>query len=155
MKIIKLATVPGAINQVADWYFDEWGHFNPQLSSADISESLKRYLQDENLPQALIALKGDKPIGVVEIKFHELSIYPQFKHWLGGVYVSAEYRGKGVASELIQNALKLAQSHNVVELYLQTLRLDGGIYSSLGWEMLEKFEHKGLSKLLMVYRFKP
>jgi len=114
-----------------------------------------KYLQVESLPQALVAMKNGKPIGVVEIKFHELSLYPQHKHWLGGVYVSPENRGKGIGSELIQNALKLAESHNVAEIYLQTLRLDGGIYSSLGWAMVEKFEHKGHAKLLMVYRFKP
>jgi len=153
MKISNLALVPKAIDQVADWYYDEWGHFNPQFSSAHISESLKKYLQDESLPQALVAMESHNPIGVAEIKFHELSLYPQYEHWLGGVYVIPEYRGNGIGSELIQHALKLAESHGVSQMYLQTLRLDGGIYSGLGWTAVEEFKHKGHAKLLMTYRF--
>lgn len=153
MEIKSLSVVPGAINRIAGWYFSEWGHFSPAQSQENIAQSLSDYLPDEGLPQALVALENGEPIGVAQIKFHELSLYPQHVHWLGGVFVKPEYRGKSVGTELVQNAMNLARRCGVEEIYLQTLRLDGGLYGLLGWERIEEFEHKNFTKLLMVYRW--
>ena len=153
MKIQELSDTADSVREIAGWYFDEWSHFNPGLKRSDIVESLQGNLHDDGLPQMLVALDGQVPIGVAEIKFRELSLYPQLEHWLGGVFVKPEYRGMLVGCELVKQALKVAQTHSVVELYLQTLRLDGGLYSRLGWQPVEEFQHKGHAKLLMVYRF--
>lgn len=153
MKIQQLSKVPEVISEIADWYLGEWGHYDPSRKQSDIVESLQGYLQDDSLPQALVAINNKALIGVAQIKYRELSLYPQHEHWLGGVYVKPEYRGMAVSSKLIKQALKLAQTYNVSELYLQTLRLDGGLYSKLGWQSVEKFQHKDHTKLLMVYQF--
>lgn len=153
MKIQQLSKYPDFLPVIADWYYGEWGYLNPNAKQADIVKSLQCYLQDDGLPQALVALDQETPIGVAEIKYRELSLYPQYEHWLGGVFVKQERRKKSVGFELVKQALTLARAHNVAELYLQTLRLDGGLYCKLGWQAVEEFQHKGYTKLLMVYRF--
>ncbi|CAM6000261.1 unnamed protein product [Sphagnum balticum] len=67
-----------------------------------------------------------------------MDIYPDKEHWLGGVFVPPEHRKKGVATELLKRTLELAKKLRVTTLYLQTERLDGGIYATLGWRPIEK-----------------
>ena len=153
MKILQLCESPDLVPEIANWYFGEWGHYNSKLKQSDIENSLQRYLQRDQIPFAVVALDNKALVGVAQIKIKELSLYPQYEHWLGGVFVKPECRGKAVGFKLIQQALKLANSHNIEELYLQTLRLDGGLYSKIGWQPVENFQHNGHSKLLMVYQF--
>lgn len=153
MKIQKLSEYPDLVPEIANWYFEEWGHYSSKLKQSDIENSLQRYLQRDEIPFAVVALDNNALVGVAQVKIKELSLYPQYEYWLGGVFVKPEYRGNAVGFKLIQQALKLANSHNIDEIYLQTLRLNGGLYSKIGWQPVEKFQHDGHSKLLMVYQF--
>ena len=153
MKIQQLCDVPGLIPEIANLYFEEWGRFNSKLKQSDIEANLQCYLKRDEIPLAVIAFENNSLVGVAQLKIRELSLYPQYKYWLGGVFVKPECRGTAVGSNIVEHASKLAKSLNVSELYLQTLRLDGGLYRQLGWQAVERFTHDGHSKLLMVYKF--
>jgi len=88
-------------------------------------------------------------MGVAELKFHEMDIYPEKEHWLGGVYVPVEHRGKGIASRLIRQAVRIARTLGVPTLYLQTEKLEGGLYASLGWVPVAQANNRGLDVLVM------
>jgi GNAT superfamily N-acetyltransferase len=81
-----------------------------------------------------------------------MDIYPEKEHWLGGVFVSSEYRGKKIASKIVIKLLSIAESLNVKSLYLQTENLNGGLYSLLGWQPLEQVNYHGVDVLVMEKR---
>ena len=76
-------------------------------------------------------------------------IYPDKLHWLGGVFVAPQYRGKGIGSTLAEHIARKAPSYGVKILYLQTEQLDGGLYSRLGWTPFEQVDNHGLRVLVM------
>jgi GNAT superfamily N-acetyltransferase len=82
------------------------------------------------------------------MRFEE-AYYLEKEHWLGGVFVSAEYRSKGIALRLVDRALERARSLGVKVLHLQTEKMDGGLYAKLGWNPLEQVYYKGQEVLVM------
>jgi GNAT superfamily N-acetyltransferase len=63
--------------------------------------------------------------------------------------VPLEHRGKGVAVSLIGKIVEIAASLGVRVLYLQTPRLDGGLYARLGWKPYRQVRYKELDVLVM------
>ena len=68
-----------------------------------------------------------------------MDIYPEKDHWLGGLYVSKNYRGKNIAEKIIIEVASLAEKSGVRKLYLQTEHLGGGLYARLGWKSIESW----------------
>ena len=78
-------------------------------------------------------------------------LIPGQSHWLSGVYVDLPWRSRGIASSLCSEILDAARSRGVEQLYLQTERLDGGLYAKLGWMPLgHHHEEYGVEQLVMV-----
>ncbi|WP_310597460.1 GNAT family N-acetyltransferase [Aeromonas aquatica] len=89
------------------------------------------YTKDANLPPVLVAVMNDVVMGGLA--------YSRFKEphrsgeviWINAVFVSAEYRGKGLASRLINAGVSqtLASSQDYLYAYTNVPAL----YQSLGW----------------------
>ena len=144
-----LADCPEAIPQIASWYFEQWGHRLEDSSPGDIESKLRGSLNRDQLPLLILAIQNEEVMGVAELKFREMDIYPEKEHWLGGVYIPLEHRGKGIASQLVRQALRIAKTLGVSTLFLQTEKSDGGLYSSLGWSPVEQLNRRGLDVLVM------
>lgn len=149
MEFAFLADRPEALPIVAEWYFRQWGYRRPGMTLADAHADLRRYLNRDDLPLMLLALEGDEVIGAAQLKFREMSLYPEREHWLGGVYVEDGCRGAGVASQLVERIAALARAFQVETLHLQTVREDGGLYARLGWQADERVHYKGDDVLVM------
>ncbi len=149
MKFTCLSDYPSALPAIAKWYFDEWGYLKPGSSAATIEKELEPYLSKAELPLAITAIDKGEIVGAAQLKFRELDIYPQYEHWLGGVFVVPNYRAKGVASALVKEIIKEAQKMQVEILYLQTQNMTGGLYRHLGWEPIEKVNNRGIDVLVM------
>ncbi|MDK1310571.1 GNAT family N-acetyltransferase [Pseudoalteromonas ardens] len=134
---------------VAHWYFNEWGALTPGATVNSFEDKLAGYLQKDAIPLALLAMQANKPVGVAHLRFHEMTIYPDKTHWLGGVYVAPHARGEQVASALVQRIEQLAQSFGVRELHLQTEQQDGGLYQRLGWLAQEQVNYRGVDVVVM------
>jgi hypothetical protein len=50
--------------------------------------------------------------------------------------------------------ISLAKDRGLPHLYLQTANLNGGLYTSLGWEPVERFFYNNEESLLMLNKFK-
>lgn len=149
MKLVYFADQPDALMTIAKWYFDEWGYLGAGTSVDEVAGKIHVYLNRDRIPLMILATEEDEPVGVVQLKFREMDIYPEKEHWLGGVYVAAQHRGKGIASKLINKALADAKSLGVEILHLQTELLNAGLYRSLGWQPLEQVNYHGLDVLVM------
>lgn len=151
VEFIYLAERPEALPTVAAWYFNEWGHFHPGHTLRDSEKRLKETLNTNRIPFIILALKNGEVAGAAELKYREMGdIFPDKKHWLGGVYVAAEHRGHGLGSMLANEIAGLSKGYGVQQLYLQTERLDGGLYSELGWQPEQQVDNHGIRVLVMV-----
>lgn len=139
-----------AIPEIASWYHAEWGYLTPGSSLSDVERSLQKYTNPDKVPLIVVAKNGDDICGAVQLKFHEMDIYPEKEHWLGGVFVKHSYRDNGLAKIIITKALEHASQLGIENLHLQTLRQDGGLYAELGWQPIETVNYKGEEVLVMV-----
>lgn len=149
MKFELLADNKDFIPTIADWYSTEWGHLSKNNTVEGFKKSLLDYLNSDQLPLIVVAKQSNKPLGVCQLKFHEMDIYTDKEHWLGGVYVAEQYRGRHIAEKMIHEALAIAPELGVCKLYLQTERLDGGLYKRLGWQAIEQVNYHGIDVLVM------
>jgi GNAT superfamily N-acetyltransferase len=149
MRFALLADYPDAIPQIASWYFDEWGYLHPDSGLKDMQSKLQGSLNHDELPLLILAFENEEIMGVAQLKFHEMDIYPEKEHWLGGVYVPVEHCGKGIATQLIRQALRIARSLGIPALFLQTENLDGGLYTNLGWVPVDQAKNCGVDVLVM------
>jgi GNAT superfamily N-acetyltransferase len=151
MNFVFLADREESIPTIADWYFAEWGHIT-NLSVEAISAGMRNALNRDKIPLLVLAVENDEILGVAELKYREMPIYPDKQHWLGGVFVPPAHRGKGIASRLANRIAEIAGSLGVRTLHLQTGKLDGGLYARLGWTAYAQVYYRGLDVLVMEKR---
>ena len=149
MKFEYLADNKNLIPIIANWYFEEWGYLTKGKTLDNEIENLQVYLNKDRIPFILLAIDNNELLGAAQLKYHEMSIYPDKDHWLGGVYVSKKHRGNGVARKIIQELLLIAKKMNVKTLYLQTQNLNGGLYSKMGWLPIEQVNYRNIDVLVM------
>lgn len=137
------------VPQVISWWHTVWAdRMGSDLERA--SEQLRASLSKDTLPIHLLVSHNGEAIGSAALKEQELEeLFPDNKYWLGSVFVAEKHRGGGVASAITLEIVKLARAMELPHLYLQTLDLDGGLYSRLGWIPLQQFDFKQQQTLLM------
>lgn len=150
MKMALLADHPEAAERVGGWYWDQWG----QVAGESLEDSIARtetFMSREGPPMIVLARddEQDEWLGAAQLKFREMSLYPEFEHWLGGVYVPESARGRGVGSRLVDEVMSRARAAGIERLYLQTERLDGGFYRRHGFEPVKDVVYNGVHVLVM------
>lgn len=149
LAFVFLADRQAAIPTVAEWYYEEWGKV-PGNSVEKTIERIKGKLNHNKPPFHILAVSGDKVLGVAQFKLREMSIYPDKEFWLGSLFVAPEFRGYGVGTVLVKKIAASAKDFGVNELYLQTEALDGGLYKRLGWNVIETIEYNNVRVAVMV-----
>lgn len=149
--IVPLSDRPELLPIIAAWYFQEWGSHVAGVTVLDEQQRLEVFLQDDELPLLLVVLEGEVPVAAAQLKFHERTERPERLHWLGGVYVHPDHRGRGLAEAVIAELLARGRTLGVRDIYLQTEADDGGLYRRLGWAPLESLRHAaGMPVRIMV-----
>ena len=145
-----LEDFPQAIPVIARWYFDQWDYLKPGSTLGNTEDRIRdNYLNNDKIPLIIVAVEAEAAIAICQLKFREMSIFPEKEHWLGGVYTSSKHRGGGVAKNMVNHAIKIAFGLGVETLYLQTENLAGGLYAKLGWEPIERVVNEGVNVLVM------
>ena len=145
-----LANHEEAIPLIARWYHTEWGHTAPGRTVESTAERLRGNLNRDRIPFNLVAILNDEVVATAELKYREMAeMFPDNEHWLGGVYTAADHRGRGYAARVIGEIAALARGLDVDTLWLQTERLDGGLYSKLGWQPWRQVNNHGIEVLVM------
>ena len=145
-----LAEQPQALPMVADWYYEQWGHLVPDETQVELAAGLEEFLHRDRMPCIRLAMLGGNVVGAAQLKYREMQkMLPNLEHWIGGVYVAAAFRGRGFGSRIADDIAQLARGFGVRVLYLQTERLDGGLYRGLGWQPREQVNNAGLEVLVM------
>jgi len=150
IKIDYLAHHAHLAEQLARWSWAEWQAIYIERGQT-FEHALKNYQERTNidrLPLTLVAFQGDELIGTVSLKFHDLDTRPELDPWLGGVFVSPEWRGRGIASQLMRRAAAEAARLSLPKLYLWTSSAER-LYQKLGWTVVERSHYCGKDIALM------
>jgi GNAT superfamily N-acetyltransferase len=149
LTFVFLADRQNAIPTVAEWYYKEWGNL-PGNSVQKTIERIQAKLNRNKPPCHILAISDDRVLGVAQFKLHEMSIYPDKEFWLGSLFVSPHWRGCGVGSALANEVARIATAFGVKQLYLQTEALDGGLYTRLGWKLIDITTYNTVRVAVMV-----
>jgi len=148
MCIKNLANHPEFIPAVARWRWDEWGHLDPDRTLNDVVKVLETHIVPEKIPQTLIAILGDQPVGTASLTQHDMKTRMDLSPWLAGVFVPPEYRSRGIASSLVRAIENLAGDLGYEEIFLYTNSAEG-LYKKLCWVKIGREEYKGREVVIM------
>ena len=125
----------------------------PSHSALALNMQWKRALREETnlvrMCNLFSTVEEEALLGAAQLKFREMSIYPEKEHWVGGVYVAEAHRGKGIARQILVELIAIAKSLKIETLYLQTEHLNGGLYGRMGWTPIEQVNYRGIDVLVM------
>ncbi|USD68249.1 GNAT family N-acetyltransferase [Vibrio sp. SCSIO 43136] len=151
MQLSTLSEHPHEIEKIAQWYFDEWAHTAPNMTQAMVARKVtEKSIHRDQFPMALVAHQQDQLAGVLELKYRENKYYPQYEHWVGGVFIDPSYRNQGIASQLLLRAKQLAAKFGVTELYLQCESFNIALYQKHGFKALHLAPHHDIETTIMV-----
>jgi predicted N-acetyltransferase YhbS len=130
---------------IAEWFYEEWGEFHPELDVDEIAERLWERCNTDRIPLALVAVQQDEDvIGTVSLKEYDMDTRKHFSPWLASLYVKRDCRNKGVGVRLIDAGLEKAMTLGVRQLYLYTrIRKHVDFYLSHGWTQVETTDYRG------------
>jgi GNAT superfamily N-acetyltransferase len=144
LQLAMLADHPSAVPLVAKWLIDEWGYERLGGSVEALSLEIVSKLDPRALPIHVLALLDGFPAGVAILKPHEMKdIFPQRTPWVGSLVVAPEHRNRGIGAALVGSIEELALRRGFTQLYLQTERKGGGLYTRLGWQTCDELQHHG------------
>lgn len=153
--VMKISYRPESIEDletVSRWYVDEWGHLNSSITTDKIVEGLSSMLSSGDDFLSLLSIyEGKELVAVAELKYREHKDYPEYEHWIGGVFVKPEYRGKGYAEILIAEAKKHIAKLGITELYLQCEEDNVGLYTKYGFKALHPAIHHGTNTTIFKF----
>ncbi|MBX9405892.1 GNAT family N-acetyltransferase [Pseudomonas baetica] len=152
MHIEYLCDRPEFIEELAELNFNEWGEFRPGDTLEARTERMRKASGKGAIPSVVVAIEDDRLLGGALLIDSDMKTRPKLTPWLAGVYVKAEERGRGVASQLVNQIVEEAKTLGVQTLYLYTDAAQS-LYARLGWEVVEELVYEDLPVTIMKYTF--
>lgn len=146
-----LSAVPDSLGVLAEWYWKEWARYDG-ISVNEVKSKLKRFLSDTRAASLVCGFLSGNLVCCAQLKERENKDYPQFWDWVGGVFVHESYRNQGYGKLVIEEIIRHARSFGIEVVYLQTVRKDGGLYSSLGFAPVCEARHGRYEVMIMSKR---
>ena len=135
------ASLETYVQQLAHWHHDEWLHLNPD---ATLKSRLKRYqesVKTDMLPDIFVAYNDDGLLGSATLAKDDMDTRAYLTPWLASLYVAAEYRSQGIASQLIKYVVGYAKQKQYKNIYLFT-EDQTDFYQHRGWHFIESLEYR-------------
>ncbi|MBS9402266.1 GNAT family N-acetyltransferase [Halomonas sp. TRM85114] len=148
---IRIARLDGDSPHVpilAEWAHDTWGHLHPGRSLGSAIAILRDECGAGGVPSVFAALHGDTPVGTASLVADDMSDRLDLTPWLASVFIRLGWRGRGIASRLIQHVEQEAQAHGHHRLYLYTPDQQP-LYRRLGWRDIEQRDYHGEAVTIM------
>ncbi len=133
----------------------------PEASVEGSIERFSGHLNSDILPLTLVALDGDRPVGMGSLRAND-GISPScvYAHlsteasakvgWLGSLVIDPEYQKRGIGKALIEAVKNKAKELGLSKLYLFTLNpIIYHYYVRLGWNILGTDTFRGHPAIVM------
>lgn len=131
-------------NIAAQWFNSKWG-----VPTQAYLECMDEYLSKETEYGWYLCLDGEKIIGgmgVIENDFHDRKdLAPN----VCAVYTEEDYRGQGIAGNLLNFVVDDMKSKGITPIYLVTDHT--GFYERYGWEFLCMVQGDGEPDMTRMY----
>ncbi|MBB1465816.1 GNAT family N-acetyltransferase [Vibrio splendidus] len=117
--------------------------FQSEWSDFKFKDTYKDCVQ---LPPVIIVLRDNVVIGGLAYSHFQEPHQVRDVVWINAVYVDAQWRGQGIASELIKRGVKQFSSTVQTQLYVYTNVME--LYQGLGWSVVDidsEANHKVMS----------
>ena len=148
MEITYLADHPEFIPELAERLVAHWYSIVPELTLGARIAKLSAHLNRDVLPIAWVAFEGPVLYGTASLRTYDLEGREDLTPWLGGVFVVAEHRRKGIGAALCQVVDAKACAMGYPEIYLFSTDKQAW-YRSLGWKHFESLIWRGHSGAIM------
>jgi predicted N-acetyltransferase YhbS len=139
---------PQFIPTLAEWHYHEWGAVRNE-GLADSVNLLSMSGSADALPLVVVALRGDKPVGMGILIAHDIPTRPDLTPWLAALYVPPVERNKGIGSFLASTIAAEANRLGHKHIYLFT-HDKIAFYERLGWKLSEIFPYRGSVVAIML-----
>ncbi len=148
----RIVTAPrgyAGLETVAGWIHAQWAHLRPGSSFAETRARVAERLAGTLVPSLHVVEVAGAPVATASLVECDLTTRPALTPWVASVYVAPPYRGRGLASQLVDHLAGLAANGGVRKLYLHTPDRQS-LYARLGWQELEELTYRGELVTLMV-----
>jgi predicted N-acetyltransferase YhbS len=102
---------------LAYWSYNNW-YIQRDVSFRLVLHDYKRRAAIDPLPLSLVAMWEDLPVGMVSIKDIDMAKREELSPWLSALFVSPDYRKKGIGGKLISSVLSIASSMGYERIFL-------------------------------------
>jgi GNAT superfamily N-acetyltransferase len=147
-----IAERPELIPQLASWFQNEWGEFNPECTIQSRCLELIARKNSRELPLTMVATAKSELLGTYSLDLEDLAVRPNLSPWLANVFVNPKHRSQGIGTLLVNKALQQAQSLGILTFYLVTLD-KARWYASMGWQVIEELSYRGKAVTIMRFAF--
>lgn len=141
---------PDTIPTLAHWFRAQWPDYYAGRRLDDVEGDFRMWLSRDRLPVGLVAFDAAELVGAIVLRERALETRPELQPGLGGLYVAAPHRGRGIGTELVRAGMAAARALGYEVVYTST-EVAGRILGRLGWERTESVLHHG--ERLAVYRY--
>lgn len=135
---------PEIKNSAAEWFHNKWG-----VPAEAYLECMDAYLSGDTEYGWYLCMDGEKIVGglgVIENDFHDRKdLFPN----VCAVYTEEEYRGYGIAGNLLNMAVEDLRTKGISPVYLVTDHT--GFYERYGWEFLCMVQGDGEPDMTRMY----
>ena len=132
-----LDTIP----TLANWFRNQWPDYFADWSQAEMEQDFLADIGKDCLPARLVAFASEELVGTIVLREQGDETLPDCQPELGGLFVIASHRGRGVGTALVRAGMQLARAQGYESVYATTVAA-AGILESLGWTFLKTVVHQ-------------
>ena len=149
MKLTYLPKDDSVIKIIATCTYNEWLRSNPKASVERMTSILSSRVESTTVPLTIVAFdENGAPIGFANLTKTDMQTRTDLTPWMGGVYVSPEFRGKGIGSAICKRIEEEARRLGFSKAYLVT-KDKQNLYSRLGWKTISVEQYNGMEVTVM------
>ena len=129
---------PRHLEQLREWFVSEWDEVDPFVSTDG----------ERHIPAPIVATEDNKLLGGLSFTFAPKPKSTDIGTWVNAVLIAPEYRGLGIASNLVQAAEDEAKRIGERELFVYSEFPE--LYEKLGWRVQETDGESKVLKMILV-----
>jgi GNAT superfamily N-acetyltransferase len=141
LKIYPLSERKSLYPILAYWSYNNW-YLTRNVPFKLVMQEYKRRAELEALPCSFVAFWDELPVGMVSIKETDMLRRQELSPWLSALYVSPEYRERGVGTELIRAVLNYCSYKGFKRIFLfidcRFMNKLENYYRTRGWIFLDE-----------------
>jgi GNAT superfamily N-acetyltransferase len=127
---------PETIPILTRWFRAQWPAYYAERSPAEVAQDFYSEANRNKLPVRLVAFAEGTLAGTITLRELALRVMPEYHPGLGGLFVVASQRGRGIGSKLVSAGMDLAREQGYERIYTATVTASS-ILVRLGWKIVQ------------------